>query len=287
MKALATRRGGALLAALVLAVLPGCGPRFVRETVFQEGEIVARVRWQRQGGDPVERGFAHPVTISPVRLAHILSNVDVRFEKTEEDERQLAIPTELLYPIGEALARGLARADSSQEVVVTAVRRERRLGIFTRRFLTGLVAYVESENLVLHLSHLDWEVPRGEKDELPEPWANRPRMGFRVLSAEGITPAGPQALTVTWRDPRFRSPRSLRVGPTGRVLRRTILMESAPEPAAPQGGAGVEDALDPATLRALADLEEARRRGELTEAEYQARRRELLGGEPEPASNPP
>jgi hypothetical protein len=48
--------------------------------------------------------------------------------------------------------------------------------------------------------------------------------------------------------------------------------------------------VSPEGLRALADLEESRRRGEMTEADYQARRRQILEGsmpeEPKPASSP-
>jgi hypothetical protein len=47
----------------------------------------------------------------------------------------------------------------------------------------------------------------------------------------------------------------------------------------------------PENLRALADLEEARQRGEVTEADYQAKRRAILSKSgisetPAPASNP-
>ncbi len=290
--------GLAGLAVLVLAALPGCGPRTVRETVFERDETVVRLRSQQLKGEPVERDFAHPVTIAPVRLANILSRIDVRKERTpglverlsrnresSEDDRDLAVPTELLHVIGEGLAQGFERADSSQEVVVTAVRRSRRLGLFTRRHLTGLVAWVEGESLHLHFSYLDWEVP-GDEDDLPEPRRDKVGSRFRVLAAEGVVPTGPHAVAVAWRDAAFRTGRSLRLSPSGKVLRRTILMESAPEEEGAAEGAGGDASpvgsgrLAPETLRELADLEEARRRGEISEAEYQARRVRILGEDP-------
>jgi len=103
--------------------------------------------------------------------------------------------------------------------------------------------------------------------------AGRELMAFRVLASEGVEPTGHQSVAVYWRDDRFRNPTSVRVGPGGKVTRRTVLMEEeapATEPSAAQLPT------DPASLRALADLEEARRAGELTEAEYQRKRRALL-----------
>jgi hypothetical protein len=50
--------------------------------------------------------------------------------------------------------------------------------------------------------------------------------------------------------------------------------EEAPAAEAEPGAAQLPT--DPESLRALADLEEARRAGELTEAEYQRKRRALL-----------
>jgi len=87
-----------------------------------------------------------------------------------------------------------------------------------------------------------------------------------------MTLVGPQEVAVDWRDPAFREPRRISVTPTG-VHRRTILMES---PETPAGEAERSGELSPAALRALADLEEARRAGRVSESEYQARRQEIL-----------
>jgi hypothetical protein len=86
-----------------------------------------------------------------------------------------------------------------------------------------------------------------------------------------------QGVAVNWRDPVFARPTRTKVLPSGKVVRKTILLESdEEEPMPPEGSAvGAEDASGAdrplaRALRALADLEEARRDGEITEAEYGA-----------------
>ena len=93
-----------------------------------------------------------------------------------------------------------------------------------------------------------------------------------------MSQAGAQGLAARWRDNLFSAPVRTADEIGGPRRERTILMES-PLPAdeleqAP--GAEVEG-LDPDILRALADLEEARRSGSITETEYQQRRENLLG----------
>jgi hypothetical protein len=272
---------------VALALLAACGPRYARTVVHDRDDlkVLLRARVVRGGAEP--RGFSHPVTISGPRLAHILSRIDVRLgegEGPDGGDRKPAIATDLLYPLGELLSSALAQADPSQEVVVQAVRKERSLGIFTNSYYTSFVAWVKGDDLMLSLSNLDDLVAKGEEDELREPVAGREVMAFKVLPAEGVVPAGHQIVSVDWRNPVFRSPTNVRVGPGGTVVRRTILMES-PEaageaPEALPGDRGIP--ADPEILRALADLEEARRQGAVTELEYQERRRDLLRSAQEP-----
>jgi len=251
--------------------------------VHSDDTTTVVLRAELRDGKPLDRGFQHPATISGVRLAHMLAQIDVRVDEGDDAllSRKPAIPTELVYPLGDLLAKAFAKADPSQEVVVQALRRERRLGLFTQTFATSFVAFVGDDGLLhLQLSRLDWPVPKGEEDQLREPVPGREVMAFRVLASEGVDPTGHQSVAVDWRDERFRNPTTVRVGPGGKVTRRTVLMgEEAPaEEPAP---AGVELPSDPEALRALADLEEARRSGEITEAEYQRKRRALL----EPAAH--
>jgi hypothetical protein len=76
----------------------------------------------------------------------------------------------------------------------------------------------------------------------------------------------------------------VRITPAGKIVRRTVLMESE----APAEEAEEEEPLPsvtsgnlaPAQLRALADLEEMRRDGKVSENDYQTRRARILRGDP-------
>jgi hypothetical protein len=266
-----------LLLGLALASA-GCGPRYARVPLVENDDTTVLLRAELRDGKPLDRRFRHPATISGVRLAHMLAQIDVRVDTGDEkpSERQPAIPTDLVYPLGDALSNAFAKADPSQEIVVQALRRERRLGLFTQAFATSFVAFVGEDDLLhLQLSRIDWPVPKGGEEELREPVAGREVMAFRVLASEGVDPTGHQSVAVHWQDDRFRNPTTVRVGPGGKMVRRTVLMEEE-TPAAEPEPAGVALPTDPDTLRALADLEEARRSGAVTEAEYQRQRRALL-----------
>jgi hypothetical protein len=261
----------------VLLLAAGCGTRYARVPVHEDDLTKLSLRALLRDGEPVDRGFHHPATLAGARLAHALARIDVRTGAGEGEagERKPAIATDLVYPLGDLLAAALAQAGPSQEVVVQALRRERKLGLFSQLYATSFVAFVGADDLLhLQLSRLDWPVPKGGEDELREPVAGREVMAFRVLASAGIEPTGHQSVAVDWRDDHFRNPTAVRVGPGGKVSRRTVLMEAAP--AADDASGGVALPTDPQALRALADLEEARRAGSISEAEYQRRRRALL-----------
>jgi hypothetical protein len=271
-----------LLLGLVLGTV-GCGTRTLREHVVTTDTVSVTLRSTKQGGGLVLRGFEHPALIAPVRLSHILAYVDVEIGQADERRRVAAIPPELIYEMGDALSQGLEKADPNQEVVVQALRMERRFGLFSTRYLTSLAAHVKGGQLAVQLGHVDWEVPKyGHEvgEDLPEPVEGKELMDFRVVPDEAIAVIARQAFTVDWRAERFSDPERIRVGPGGHVKRRTVLME-APEPESPTAPAGPAlESLSPETLRQLADLEDQRRRGELTEAQYQTRRREILAADP-------
>lgn len=262
----------AAIAALLTLFCSACGPRYVRVKVQDAGGIAIKLRSQKN----VERGFAHPATISGARLAHILSFVDVRVDKS----RTPAIDLDLIYPLGEALSRAFARAESNQELVVEVTRTERRMGLFTDKFLTSFVTYVEGDRLFLHLSRVNWAIPKQKEDDLAEPWANKRVQNFRVLPSDHLAAAGAQGVSVAWRDSRFRKASNLRFGAGGKLRRKQLLLDAGTEPEGANETS--EDApmlprgLSAEQLRELADLEEARRRGEIAEAEYHSRRRAIL-----------
>jgi hypothetical protein len=279
-------RAGLAFAAVLLAA--GCTTKVVRTPVFDQNGVRVFLRQHTRGGDPVARGFSHPVTIASVRLANILARIDVR-EEGEKAERKPAISTPLLYAMGDGIAQALAQADASQEVVVMATERRRTHGIFTNDFLTSLVVWVQDDRLYVFLGDLDVIQPRDTDTKPKEPSLDRVSGKAKVLPADGLVPQGPRLVAAAWRDELFRETSAIRVRPGGGVVRRTILMESAPpeEGATSPGPAPPPEGLSPEALRALADLEENRRRGELTEAEYQVQRRQILSGQLPAAPKPP
>jgi hypothetical protein len=188
----------------------------------------------------------------------------------------------MLYELGDLVAKAFTRADSNQEVVVQALRTQRRLGVFSDEYLTSFTTWIQGEQMHIAFSRIDDRLApqRPDDDKLPEPWPNEQAMGFRVLPANGVVPTGPQSVAADWRSDQFRKPSNISVGARGEVRRRTILMESGAEaPAEPGGSEAAPAGLSPEALRKLADLEEERRSGAVTEAEYHARRRAIVAAD--------
>jgi len=277
---LASRRLAGLALALLALVASGCITRTIRQTVVDDGQNQVILRSQKRGGTPVDRGFDHPLTIAASRMAHILSRIDLEDDSGKKKERRPAIPTETLYPLADALAKGLAAADPSQQVVVQSVRRTKRFGVFDRFYLTSLLVWAQDDLLHVQIARSDWEIPIRRRDQLPEPHPGEQEQAFRLLVDDGMSLADAQSAVVDWRDPIFAKPSRTRITPGGKVLRTTILMESEAEAPAPRPDLSSE--LTPEQLRALADLEEARRDGTLSEAEYAVERNRILApAEPE------
>ncbi|MDJ0789274.1 MAG: hypothetical protein QNK05_20915 [Myxococcota bacterium] len=283
-----TRRGAfcsglALLCLALGAGGLGCGPRYARTTIVEGPVITVKLRAEKVSGGLRDRGYSHPASISGIRLAHIFSRVDVR-PSGKDGQRRGAIPTALLYDVGEAVSAALAKADSSQEVSVQAVRKARNLGLFTNVYYTSFLVWVKGDELFLHFSRSDDLLSKDEEDELREARRDQEVQGFKMIAAESIRPLAAQTVSVAWRHPRFREASHLRIDERGQVRRRQVLMEGdgesdAEEPAGlpplpPPPGPLPSD---PEILRALADLEDERRAGRLTEVEYRSRRERLLG----------
>lgn len=263
----------------VALLIAACGPRYARIPVHEGGGLTVKLRAERGDGGFVERGFRHPATISAVRVAHVLSRIDARIDEGDGATVRAAVPPEMLYDLGAAVSKAFARADANQEIVVQAIRTERRLGIFSDKYLTSFVAFMRGDELRIHFARSDWPIPKGLDDEVPEPWVNARATRFKLLPGEAMVSAGRQAVAVAWRDPVFRKPAASRLRAGGKAGRRTILLEGdAPESGAEPStsSSGIEGGVSAETLRELADLEEARRAGAIGEAEYQRRRRELL-----------
>jgi hypothetical protein len=287
-----TKFASVLALVAVTFVASGCFTKVMRSPVYDENGVEVFLRYEQKSGKPVDRGFSQPVQIAPVRITNLLSRIEVR--KNESPDRTPAIETDLLYPIGEGISRAFAKATPAQEVVVMAKQRKRNMAIFTQDYLTSLVVWNIDDKLYIKLGHLDWALPKDPKETVGEPEASDIIGKFRAVPSDGIAAEGTQLVTANWRDSLFKDSGALSIRPGGQVVRRTVLMDSGEEvgtPAEPAGGAPIPpQGVTPENLRALADLEEARQRGEVTEADYQARRRAILssGGvsdPPAPASN--
>jgi hypothetical protein len=273
------RAAALLLLAAVALASSACATRAVRQTVFHHEDTEVLLRSQKKGGDVVDRGFDHPVSIEPARIAHILSRIDVRHEEGGNAALAPAIPSETLYLIADGIAEGLAKADSSQEVVVQSIRRGTHWGIFGRRYLTGLLCYRKDDLLYFHISSSDWEIPVDDDEaevRLPEARVGRYPHELRLVVDRGMALVDRQAVAVDWRDPIFERPTRTRMLAGGRVVRRTILMESLEDETDPGPRRGMSEDLSPQQLRALAALAESRQRGEITESEYVAERNRIL-----------
>src|SRR5690606_25794811 len=161
---------------------------------------------------------------------------------------------------------------------VMALERRKSMKVFTADYLTSLIVWMRDDRLYVHLGQLGEPVPTNEKPR--EPQLDVIASKKRVLASDGFTTAGPRLVAADWRSNVFSDISAIRIRPGGGIVRRTILLEEPADedPAAQPGPAPPPEGLSPEALRALAALEEVRRRGELSETDYQERRREILSG---------
>lgn len=270
-----------LLAAIAL-VATGCITRPSKTDVYTEAtgtsDVDVFLRSEVRGFTTVKKGFSHPITIAPVRLAHILARIDLRPEGNG-DERVPAIETNVLFSIAEGVSEALSQADENQEVVVMAIEQTKRWGLFDHDYLTSFLAYARDERLYIHMGHHAWEIPKRQEERLPEPRVGSYPQSFRLFPGTAMALVDSHSVAVDWRAPVFAKASRTKILPGGEVLRKTILLESPPEEDdSPAPSSTLPDDLSPEQLRALADVEQARREGRITETEYRARRREILGG---------
>ncbi len=278
------------LAALVACTAALAGCMTTKKTIIDKRAIKVQLISKR--GDTIE--LNHPTIIAPVRLSHILARVDIRLPIKEGQQRAPAFHIDSLDSISKGLAQGLREAGPNQRVIVYSTRREKRFVFFDKSYLTSFVAYVHGEHLFLHLSRSNWEIPPRRQDHLPEPTIGKYPSKFRILPGTAMKLVDQQALAIDWSDPLFKSPSRTRFTPSGEMVRKTILMESA-EPevnlgsdvgrAKPRDAQPIPAGISPETLRELADLEERRQRGEISEYDYERQRSELFAADSASGSN--
>ena len=100
-------------------------------------------------------------------------------------------------------------------------------------------------------------------------------MRFKVLPSLAMRRIGKQVVAIEWRDDYFAKPVAVRRKGGGHIERRTVLMES---PVSRSEGTRdpVPAGFSADELRALAELTELRETGDITEGEYQRRRKKLF-----------
>jgi hypothetical protein len=272
-----------LAASLGLVLCTGCGPKLVRETIYESENVRVELHRSTQDGSPVPRGYAHPVTIADVRIAHILASLT---HQDSSGRQRPTIRSEHIYQLAEGLARALEKAGPADELGAAAFPVDRRYFIFDRERVTAFRAFFEGDDLVLDFYSiedvLDREDPGGSKYTIPvKPRVWKP--GFQLIAGEAQTLRGPRTLVIDWRNPAYARPTVLH-SRGGQTLRRTILMEepSEAESAAPQIPPRPTE-LEDAQIRALDEIEAARRAGLITESEFRRRHRLVLEGRLEEA----
>lgn len=277
------RLGLLLLIVQLLGVsVVGCATRSVRDKAVRKTGLEVDLVRQVKGFSTQPLGYEHPAIISIERMQRILAAIEV---ETRDDEstgfiRQPAFHPDIVLPAAQGLIDGLRDAGPDQEIAVNVVRKSMRLGVFNRKHLTSFIAYIDDGQLFLTLRRVDWPIPRREENkELPVPRRDYRPMDFRVVSGDHLFYAGGQTLEIDWQNAVFRKAYRL-PGSTGGEKRRRQILEQSPVPKAdidesnPIGEQVGE--LSPDQLRALADLEEDRRAGRITEAAYQRAKRQIL-----------
>jgi hypothetical protein len=270
---------GGSVCALLLAVV-ACGPKVVREPIFERGQVEVALR--RYEEPEVSRGYDHPKTISGVRMAHIMASLS--YEDSKE-RRHPIIRTEHVYDLAEGLAAALAKAGPEDEIIATATSRDRRLGIFSDDRITALGVYVLQDQLYVDFYAIEGDLREVERrDEEYRVPLHLPggRPAFTVIPVEAQSLDGPRTLVVDWRDSYYRKPVNLTIR-SGGVRRRTVLMESEAEGEVEPEGLDLPSSFTDAQIRALDQLDAARRAGVVPEAEFQRRRRLILQGRLEEA----
>ena len=271
------------LVAFSIGSFSGCAARSVRTPIVDEFSTSVDLIREVKGLRTQPRSFEHPAIISVPRLKHILAAIEIETQsKGTTTIRRPAFHPEIIEEAATALAKGLAEATSDHEVGVRIIRRQAVGGVFNKKYLTSFLAYVDAKHLYLTLRRADWFVARKTTEaNLPKPRRDYRPMNFRIVSGEPLYYAGPQTLEIDWRDDVFRSPFALPGSTKGTARRREILLDS-PIPVAERevfdsqaGGVSLGD-LSAAQLRALADLEDDRRSGVITEAAYLRAKRQLL-----------
>jgi hypothetical protein len=193
------RRVSLLILMMGVVVASACATKTVQRVAYTEDGVIATLRHQSESGVPIDRGFAQPANISQERLRAVLASILVRDKKAGVKP---AVTGALVRGVAKGLSQALEQADSSEEVALTAVRKSRRLGIFTEKRLTSLVAFVQGDQIVLSFAHIDWDLSKVQNAKTGSTYLPQPRIGrkvsdFTVLPGDGLEVVGGQAVKIS------------------------------------------------------------------------------------------
>ena len=261
----------------------GCVTRTVRSPLIDRFGIQVDLVREVKGFTTQTRNFEHPAIISIPRLSHILGAVEIETPgESGGTIRQPAFRPEIIERTATALSEALAKADPDQEIGVQVIRKEMKLGVFNKKYLTSFLAHIENDHLYLVLRRVDWPISKSQNAKrLPKPRRDERPMNFRIVSGEPLFYAGPQTLEIAWRDPAFQTGFRLPGTTKGEKRHREVLLDSPIPKSELDATVGTSetlgvDELSAEQLHALADLEEDRNQGRITETTYQRARRQLL-----------
>jgi len=282
----------ALVCALGLALISvssslGCSTRNVEDRIINRYGLDVHLRSEKKiFGRAIDRGYAQPSDITVGRLTIILGSLQIERRERARTVLGPAIPAEILSPIAQGLAEAFRLADSTQQIAVSAQRKQMQKGIFNRKFLTTLVAWMEGEDLIVHLSRSDWPIDETRKTEQPRPQVDEPQEKFRLVTNDIVRRSGRSGVAVAWRSDVFDTFSSASAARTAPVAAgattaggKTVLMDSTADEPLPDLAPLTNEqlrSLSSDDLRGLADLEEARGEGRITEAEYRRNRQTLI-----------
>ncbi len=258
--------------------LSACGPKLVREEIFESEKRDVRVELVRseKDGEPIDRGYAHPATIADVRLAHILASIS---HKDKDDKSRPTIKTGDVYTLAEGIAKAIEKATPADEVVAAAFSRVRRFAVFSEDRVTSFHLYFKDEALVIEFYAIDELFEKKDRWGKADPYLipygpPQSKIDARLEAGPARAVEARQRLIVDWRDDFFAKPVALSVR-MGKIRRRSVLMQASdedPEPEVTERYEGLSDA----QTSALDQLDATRRAGLVTEAEFLRRRRLVL-----------
>lgn len=194
---------------LTLVWLPACATRSSNHTVVENHVVQVDLRSQKPlfGFKTLPRGFDQPITISPARMEAVLAGIQIDIRPSDDSairERRYAIPRKILPKVAVAMSEAFAEASPDQELVVLALRKQMQKGLFNRKYLTSLIAYVEGGELYVHLSRVDWKTEEHRRgNKLPVPQIDEVVMPFATVPTELYATVGQQAVKVDWQSPAF------------------------------------------------------------------------------------